>query len=50
MRSRLIYLVSREKEGLLNAEERQELNEYERIEYLTVMIKAGSLPIQKQAI
>jgi hypothetical protein len=43
MQDRLRYLVTCEHEGTLTADELQELNEYERIEHVMIMIKTGSL-------
>lgn len=44
MTMRLRTLLGREKAGLITAAEKNELDEYERIEHLMVMIKTGSLP------
>jgi hypothetical protein len=44
MQGRMQYLLSRSQEGQLTEDERQELDEYERIEHLIIMIKAGNLP------
>ncbi|MEM8808727.1 MAG: hypothetical protein AAGF01_22145 [Cyanobacteria bacterium P01_G01_bin.38] len=49
MQDRLRYLVSREQDGELSADERQELNECERIEHLMIMLKSGSLLNVNQA-
>ena len=49
MVSRLQTLVEREKTGQLTKIEQEELDEYEQIEHLMVMIKAGSLPFLKVA-
>ncbi|MBK1986655.1 hypothetical protein A0J48_003710 [Sphaerospermopsis aphanizomenoides BCCUSP55] len=43
MQDRLRTLLTRSKAGELTPIELQELNEYERIEHLIVMIKAGNL-------
>lgn len=43
MQDRLRTLLTRSKAGELTPIESQELNEYERIEHLIVMIKAGNL-------
>ncbi len=43
MQNRLRYLVNREQEGILTPEEAQELNDYEHIEHLIVLLKAGNL-------
>lgn len=44
MQERLQTLLSRAKAGDLNAIEQKELDEYERIEHLIVMVKSGNLP------
>ncbi|MEC4812774.1 MAG: hypothetical protein SAK29_05805 [Scytonema sp. PMC 1069.18] len=44
MQTRLQTLLIRSKAGELTPCEQQELDEYERIEHLIVMLKAGSLP------
>lgn len=44
MTERLETLLSRSKAGELTATEQTELDEYERIEHLVIMLKAGSLP------
>ena len=44
MQERLRTLLARNSDGELTPAERIELDEYERIEHLMVMIKAGSLP------
>ncbi|MEA5467708.1 hypothetical protein [Spirulina sp. 06S082] len=44
MQERLRTLLSREKAGNLSAIEQKELDEYERLEHLIVMIKSGNLP------
>lgn len=46
MQQRLQTLLGRNKAGELTPIEQGELNEYERIEHLMVMLKAGSLPNQ----
>lgn len=43
MQERLRYLLGREQDNALSADEGQELDEYERIEHLIVMLKSGSL-------
>jgi hypothetical protein len=43
MQNRLKDLLSKSKAGQLSLDEQQELNEYERIEHLIVMLKTGSL-------
>lgn len=49
MQDRLRYLLGRERDGELSTDEHQELNEYERIEHLMVMLKSGSLFSPDQA-
>ncbi len=44
MQERLRALLDRSHEGQLTAAEQRELDEYDRIEHLMVMIKAGTLP------
>lgn len=44
MQHRLHTLLDREKSGTITDGERQELDEYEKIEHLVVMLKAGNLP------
>ncbi len=44
MQERLRTLLGRSKAGELTPAEQIELDEYERIEHLVIMIKAGSLP------
>ena len=44
MSERLRTLLDREAAGELTPEEEIELDEYERIEHVMIMIKAGSLP------
>lgn len=44
MQERLRSLLARNQEGSLTLAERQELDEYERIEHLMVMLKLGNLP------
>lgn len=44
MQDRLRSLLARNHEGSLTPAERQELDEYERIEHLMVMLKLGNLP------
>jgi hypothetical protein len=43
MQERLRTLLTRSQAGTLTSTELQELDEYERIEHLVVMIKAGKL-------
>lgn len=47
MQSRLQTLLARSNSGELNALEQQELDEYERIEHLIIMLKAGNLPVSE---
>ncbi|MBR8831602.1 MAG: hypothetical protein N5P05_003092 [Chroococcopsis gigantea SAG 12.99] len=49
MSDRLKVLLSRNKAGELTPSEQQELDEYERIEHLIIMLKAGSLPYLSRA-
>ncbi len=44
MQARLRYLLDRSRDGDLTPEETQELDEYERIEHLVILLKAGNLP------
>ncbi len=44
MQERLSTLLNRSKGGKLTLTEQKELDEYERIEHLIVMLKAGNLP------
>jgi hypothetical protein len=44
MQTRLQTLLVRSKAGVITPSEQRELDEYERIEHLIVMLKAGSLP------
>ncbi|BAQ63143.1 hypothetical protein GM3708_3549 (plasmid) [Geminocystis sp. NIES-3708] len=44
MQERLYTLLTRSKTGKLTSTEKQELDEYERIEHLIIMLKAGSFP------
>ncbi|NJL03011.1 MAG: hypothetical protein HC838_12185 [Spirulinaceae cyanobacterium RM2_2_10] len=44
MQARLRYLLNRSSDGSLTPEEAQELDEYERIEHLIILLKAGNLP------
>ena len=43
MQERLRTLLTRSKAGALTPAEQQELDEYEQIEHLVIMLKAGSL-------
>lgn len=45
MAERASTLVAREKSGEITEREKQELDEYERIEHLMIMIKAGKPPL-----
>lgn len=44
MQERLRTLLLRERSGELTTIERVELDEYEQIEHLVIMLKAGNLP------
>lgn len=44
MQNRLKYLLARSTEDTITPEESQELDEYERIEHLIIMLKTGNLP------
>jgi len=44
MQERLRVLVARSKAGELTSAEQAELDEYERIEHLVIMLKMGNLP------
>lgn len=44
MQERLATLLERNRADILTPNEQQELDEYERIEHLMVMIKSGNLP------
>lgn len=44
MQERLKVLVARSQSGELTPPERAELEEYERIEHLVIMLKMGNLP------
>ncbi len=48
MQERLQTLLIRSKTGNITSTEEKELDEYERIEHLIIMLKAGSLPYLKQ--
>ena len=50
MIERLQTLLARETAGELTREEQTELDEYERIEHVIVMIKAGNLPFVTSSI
>lgn len=43
MQARLSYLIEKERNDGLSPEEQQELSEYEQIEHLIIMFKAGAL-------
>ena len=49
MQSRLRVLLERSKAGELTTQERLELDEYEQIEHLVIMLKAGSLKYLKNS-
>ncbi|MEL7520899.1 MAG: hypothetical protein AAGJ80_04595 [Cyanobacteria bacterium J06553_1] len=49
MQARLKHLIEREHNEVLSQEEQQELSEYEQIEHLIVMFKAGALSNTQQA-
>ncbi|UIE39771.1 hypothetical protein [Leptodesmis sichuanensis] len=44
MQARLRYLLARSHDGTIEPDEVKELDEYERIEHLIVLLKAGNLP------
>jgi len=44
MQERLRYLLGQSSEEILTPEESQELDDYERIEHLLILLKAGNLP------
>jgi hypothetical protein len=44
MQARLQHLLTRSQDGTLTPAEQQELDEYERIEHLIIMLKAGNFP------
>jgi len=44
MLTRLTLLLERSRSGLLTPAEQAELDEFERIEHVVVLLKAGSLP------
>ena len=44
MQSRLHTLLNRSQSGKLTPSEKQELDEYERIEHLIILLKMGNLP------
>lgn len=50
MGDRLQTLLERERAGGLTAQEQAELEEYERIEHLIVLLKAGNLPALTQGV
>ncbi len=50
MQARLTFLVEKEQAGALNQQEQLELSEYEQIEHLIVMFKAGTLGRPQQAL
>ncbi|MEA5420501.1 hypothetical protein VB712_14810 [Spirulina sp. CCNP1310] len=44
MQNRLTYLLERNNNQTLTPQEHQELNEYEKIEHLIILLKSGNLP------
>ncbi len=44
MQARLLTLLDRSRAGTLTAAEQRELDEFEQIEHVVVLLKAGSLP------
>lgn len=50
MQDRLKYLLSRSDEGDISPEEVQELDAYEQIEHLMVLLKSGTLPYLATAV
>ena len=44
MQMRMQYLLLQNQADQLSPREQQELDEYERIEHLIIMVKAGNLP------
>jgi len=44
MQNRLTYLLERNNNQTLTPQEQQELNEYEKIEHLIILLKSGNLP------
>ncbi|PZO13851.1 MAG: hypothetical protein DCF25_15620 [Leptolyngbya foveolarum] len=50
MQSRLKFLVEKELGGALSQQEQLELSEYEQIEHLIIMFKAGTIGRPQQAI
>jgi hypothetical protein len=46
MQERLVTLLTRSQAGDLTPAEQAELDEFERIEHLVILLKAGSLPFQ----
>ena len=44
MQARLKYLLGCNAEGTITPEESQELDEYEQIEHLIILLKSGNLP------
>ena len=49
MNERLQTLLARSKAGILTVSEQKELDEYERLEHLMILLKAGSLPYLTKA-
>ena len=50
MQARLKFLIEKEQAIALSQQEQQELSEYEQIEHLIVMFKAGTLGRPQQAL
>jgi hypothetical protein len=50
MQTRMQYLLECAQEKRLTDSEQQELDEYERLEHLIVMVKAGNLPYLPQKL
>ena len=48
MQHRLAYLLDQNSNGSITPEQSQELDEYERIELLIILLKAGNLPALTQ--
>lgn len=44
MQQRLSHLLARNADGLLSPDESLELDEYERIEHIIILLKTGNLP------
>ncbi|MDC0831790.1 hypothetical protein POG22_02035 [Geitlerinema sp. CS-897] len=50
MQERLKILLECERSGEMTATEKQELDEYERIEHLVILLKSGNLPYVTQSL